>query len=147
MRLQLTIPGPPQGQGRARIGRTSAGRAVAFTDPKTRSYAQLIQGEWIAADRPALGPGPYTLLVQAFHQRPAGHYRKDGQTLSAAGQRQRFPGKPDLDNIVKGILDALSSVGAIPDDRELIYLTAGKYWDGHARVQVEAQSLSGEEAA
>ena len=146
MRLQLTIPGPPHGQGRPRIGRTSAGRTVAFTDLASRTYAQLIQGEWISAGRPALDGGPYSLTVRATYERPASHYRKDGESLSATGRRHPYPGKPDLSNVVKAIEDALCAVGAIPDDRHLVYVTARKFWGVQAGVEVGAESLSDEAA-
>lgn len=136
----LTIPGPPQGQGRARIGRGAGGRPMAFTDPKTRSYSQQVQGEWIAAGRPVLEVGPYDLIVQAGWVRPGSHFRADGVSLSAAGRRAPFPGKPDLDNVVKGVLDALVAVGAVPDDRHLVSLTAAKWWARTAEVTVVARS-------
>jgi Holliday junction resolvase RusA-like endonuclease len=138
--FRLRIPGQPHGQGRPRIGRTKTGRPVAFTDHETRAYAQLVQVEWIAAGRPTLIDGPYRLRVQAGWVRPPSHLTTTG-TVNAAGRRARYPGKPDLDNVVKGILDALVAVAAIPDDRHLVHLEAAKWWAPQPGVVVFAESL------
>lgn len=146
--LRLVIPGPPQGQGRPRIGKGAGGRPMAFTPTATRAYAQQIQGEWIAAGRRWLSSGPYRLELTSYAARPAGHYRKDG-TLSAAGERATHPGKPDLDNVIKGVLDALCAVGAVPDDRFLVEIDACKRWAGREsqpRVIVEFSCLAPLEA-
>lgn len=144
MTLRLVIPGPPQGQGRPRIGRGPGGRPMAFTPAATRTYAQLVQGEWIAAGRPSLPAGPFQLSVWARFERPASHVGTRG--LTAVGRRAPFPGKPDLDNIVKGVLDALCAVGALPDDRHLVDLVAWKRWATPVApfvgVEIEARALA-----
>jgi len=124
--FNLTVTGPPQGQGRPKFS-SRGGTPRAYTPAKTRSYAQQVQTEWIAAGRPTLPDGPYRLSIAVHHERPAGHFLRDGG-LSAAGARAQYPGKPDLDNVVKGILDALVACGAIPDDRHLVSLSALKLW-------------------
>lgn len=134
----LTIPGPPQGQGRARFNSKTG---HAYTPGKTRTYAQLVQGEWIAAGRPTLPKGPYRLIVNVDYARPTSHKLRDG-SLNAAGKRQRYPGKPDLDNVIKGLLDALCAVGAIPDDRHLVDLRAFKFWSEEPGVAIEVFSLA-----
>lgn len=140
----LAVPGDPRGQGRPRIGRARNGRPVAFTDAKTRTYAQIVQGEWIAAERPTLLPGAWELAVVARMARPGGHYRSDGRTLGAAGLRAPWPTrKPDLSNVVKLIEDALVAVGAVPDDALCVAVHAHKVWADHfAAVGVEVRALS-----
>lgn len=133
--LRLTIPGPPRGQAR-----TGGNGRQRFTPPADREATARIQAEWIAAGRPTLpADAPYALHVVAYHARPASHWRKDG-SLNAEGARRPFPGKPDIDNVVKLVADALVACGALPDDRLMFQLSAEKCWavDGVAEVRVRA---------
>lgn len=140
--LQLGIPGEPRGQGRPRFAR--AGKGVrTYTDEATRSYAERIGTEWIAAGRPELADGPYALTITALMRRPQGHYRADGTTLSAAGQRSAYPTrKPDLTNVAKLIEDALCAVMALPDDAACVSLQAQKLWTLTLGPQVLVQAMS-----
>lgn len=131
-RFALTITGRPHGKERPRFGQ---GRA--YTTDANRSHARRVQTEWIAAGRPCLAPDAwYAIRVYSYRRRPDGHYRRDG-SLSAAGRRARFPGKPDVDNEAKAILDALVACGAIPDDRLCVRMTAGKWWDDRPERSAE----------
>ena len=38
-----------------------------------------------------------------------------------------MPGKPDLDNVVKAVLDALNGT-VFTDDSQVVSLVAGKHW-------------------
>ena len=138
----FSIPGPPQGQGRGRVGvNRGTGRAQVFTPAKTRSYAQMIGGEWIAAGRPVLCDGPYRVSVSAYHKRPASHFKANGD-LSAAGRRAQHPGKPDLDNVLKGVLDALVACGAVPDDRMMVSVAGFKMWAEGEGPRIFVQAMS-----
>lgn len=143
----LDVPGEPRGQGRPRID-TRGRRPRTFTDDKTTSAAHRIQSEWIAAGRPVLTPGPYRMVVTAHLGRPKGHYRADGRSLSAAGDRSPMPTrKPDLTNVAKLIEDALVGVQAIPDDAACVEVVAMKVWAERSiagpRVEVRVESLAG----
>lgn len=134
----LTVPGEPRGQARARHG-----RGFTYKDKAQEAYESVVQTEWIAAGRPTLPPGPYTVEVIAYMARPNGHYRKDGG-LSAAGLRAPYPAKkPDADNLLKQI-DCLVKVGALPDDAGMIDARVAKRWtvrSGTPRLVVRAQAL------
>jgi len=120
--LTLWIPGEPRGQARARHG-----KGFTYRDPAQEAYEATIHGEWIAAGRPVLEPGPYAVTVKAYMARPAGHFKRDG-SLSAAGLRLPHPTKkPDADNFLKQI-DALVRVGALPDDAAMVAAHVFKFW-------------------
>lgn len=122
--FELFLPGQAHGQGRAR-----AGNGRVYTPAATRAHAERVQGEWIAADRPTLPADCwYVLYVNSWRARPASHYLSDGTSLSATGRRSRYPGKPDCDNELKAIADALVACGAIPDDRLCVAMRADKHW-------------------
>lgn len=122
-RFELTVRAKPHGQGRAR-----SGNGRMYTPTETRKQAEIIVAQWTAAGCPTLIDGWYRAILSSYRQRPDGHYRSDGKTLNAQGERRVYPDKPDLDNEVKMILDTLQAVGAIPDDRKLVDLLARKLW-------------------
>lgn len=120
--FSLVVPGEPKGQSRARHGN---GRS--YKDAKQAAYESTIQTEWIAAGRPVLVAAPYSVSVVARMSRPKNHYRKDG-TLAPLGERTPYPTrKPDADNLLKQV-DALVSVGAIPDDALMVWANVCKQW-------------------
>jgi Holliday junction resolvase RusA-like endonuclease len=132
-RLVLVVPGDPVPLERARVGR---GRH--YLPARSRAYRELVQGCWLEAGSPSLGDAPFTVSA-AFHvARPAAHYGTgcNAQTLkpSAAGA---VPGG-DIDNLTKGVLDALTGL-AFTDDRQAICLSGvHKFWaaPGEARTEV-----------
>jgi len=118
--VRLVIPGPPVAWARAR---RRGGRY--FTGPAQAEYAERVRQGWLVAGRPRL-PGGCVLAVRAdfYLERPAGHWgagRNAGQLRPSA---PRWPlGKPDVDNLLKGPLDALNG---------LLFVDDGQV--GHAQV-------------
>lgn len=72
-----------------------------------------------------------TALAYYLHidlPRPKSHYCKDGKTLNAIGRRTPAPiTKPDLDNITKATLDALTGLVTY-DDAQYTSCVASKSW-------------------
>lgn len=121
--FRLVLMGAAHGQQR-----TGGNGRIRFTPPGTRAHAQRVQTEWIAQGRPTVPAGTYYQLhVESLRARPASHLNTKG-AVNAAGRRTPYPGKPDLDNEIKAILDCLVACGAIPDDRFCHELHAWKRW-------------------
>lgn len=120
----LTLDGQPKGKPRARFR------------PGQRPYPdraqKLAEGEvrraWEQADRPRLPDGPLALAVRLVVARPAGHFKRDG-TLSAEGERCPSPHrvKPDLDNAIKLVCDALNTL-AWRDDVRFVAVWCLRAW-------------------
>lgn len=135
--LYLDIAMVPVGKARAR---SVPGRRP-YTPKPTRAAEKQIATEWMVAGRVRLPDGPIDLWVTATMPRPARHYRKDG-SLSAEGCRHARPtGKPDLDNVVKLIADALNGL-AWRDDAQIVSLHAMRVYGPSGRLQVIARSLN-----
>ena len=120
----MWIPGEPVAKGRPRMT-TVGGSARAYTPAKTRKAEERVAALW-TGDRVEQGV-PIMVAVTAYHERPKAHRLASGQ-LSKSGEASVFPTKrPDLDNIVKLILDGLNGV-AFHDDSQIVNLIAERRW-------------------
>lgn len=132
--LAFTIPGDPRGKGRPRAT-TIGGNARMFTDAKTASYENLVK---LAASR-ALGDRtpldePLTVVVTVRMTPAASHSEKKRRAMIAG---EIAPTKlPDLDNVVKAVLDGCNKV-AFRDDALIVSLIARKRYAATPGVDVE----------
>lgn len=115
----IIVPGEPVPWARAR---RRGGRY--FTAPDVIAYAELVQQAWLVAGRPSADDEDALSLDVAFHlARPRSHYGRDGQLLDSA---PAWPiGNPDIDNLVKVVLDALTGL-LYHDDGQVISLSAAR---------------------
>jgi Holliday junction resolvase RusA-like endonuclease len=88
--------------------------------------AEIARGDW-----PVMAT-PMSLRVIAHHPIPVS-WSKKKQQLALAGAC--IPGKPDLDNVAKAVLDALNGV-IYEDDKQVIKLVAEKKYSLDPRVEV-----------
>jgi Holliday junction resolvase RusA-like endonuclease len=117
------IPGEPVGKGRPRLGR--GGRV--YTPDGTRRKEHEVASLWWSPPIPI--DVPVQVKVVAYYARPKDHFKKSGE-LTAKGKRSLVPMKtPDLDNVVKLILDGLNGV-AFKDDRQVRHIEATRLWEG-----------------
>lgn len=132
----IHIHGNPAGKGRARFGH---GRT--FTPKETVMAENDIRAAWKAVGAPRL-EGPIALDVELYVTRPKAHYAVSG-ALSAVGRRMPRPSnrKPDLDNAVKLIMDALNT-RAWADDVQVVELFVGRAWADVPQTTINARELS-----
>jgi Holliday junction resolvase RusA-like endonuclease len=124
--IVLRVAGKPATKGRPRFDpRTQR----AYTPPSNIVSENDIRAVWRAAGEPRIEDDVAIALdVEIVVIRPAGHFRKNGE-LSAEGERQPIPcrQKPDLDNAVKLVMDALNT-RAYRDDVRIARVTASRRW-------------------
>lgn len=130
MEVQFIVPGEPQGKGRPRFGN---GRT--YTPAKTIAYEKLIAGK--AAEAMRYFPDGVTALpvrvrVDAYKGIPKSWTR--AKRLRAM-DGQEIPGKPDLDNVAKAVLDALNGV-VYADDVQVTRLLVTKQYSLEPRLVV-----------
>lgn len=121
----------PRGQGRPRIG-VVAGHGIAFKDAKSREHESTLRA-MCAPFRPTNAQGnavqlegPLQVVVVAVMPRPADLQKvsaKTGAPLRPVNSRWDTR-KPDVDNIAKGILDAMQDWWV--DDKQVSALIAIK---------------------
>lgn len=130
--IYFVVYGEPKGKGRPRAS-SRGGFVRMYTPAATQSYENEIAG--LAAK--AMGElsvlsTPISLRVVAHHAIPASWSKK--KQLSALNG-EVIPGKPDLDNVAKAVLDAMNGVVYV-DDKQVIRLIAEKRYSMEPKVEV-----------
>ena len=136
------VPGKPQGKARARTFYNKAmGKHMSVTPDGTVLYENLIKERFLNcsggfyAERGA----PVTLRVIARFLPP--------KSVSKKRQHEMLEGmelplkKPDMDNIVKVVADALSGV-AYHDDTQIVYVTAKKAYSALEGLDITVEKYS-----
>ena len=139
-RLALEVPGEPQPQGSAKAFKhRHTGRVMVTSDnARLRPWRDAVC--WHA--RQALlgaGPlaGPVKVTVEFRFLRPGGHFGKRG--LRPAAPREHVV-RPDLDKLLRALLDSLSEAGVWRDDAQVVEARARKRYDQQpgAAIEIEA---------
>jgi len=122
----IVIPGQPKSKGRPRFAR---GRV--FTPASTLQYERLVA----AAAREVISE-PITGNVQvdilAVYQVP----KSWAKALQASARRgDIMPTRPDIDNVIKIILDGMNEVAYL-DDQQVHMISAEKRYGDLARVEI-----------
>lgn len=137
--ITFFVPGKPRGKGRPRF---SNGRA--YTDEQTRAYEYQIAANYRRIAGNFRFPDDVFLRVRIQQQMPVpqsvGRAKKAamlaGSTFPAA--------KPDLDNVIKAVLDALNGV-AYKDDARVVGIYSQKVYGDNPGVLVEISRMDTQE--
>lgn len=116
MEIKLTISGPPKGKQRPRICRVN-GRSMAYTPKETIEYERLVRASYTAVFKVKFERNlPIEISILALYSVPKYVSRKTKELMLNG---RLFPTKkPDADNIIKVILDALNGL-AYRDDVQI----------------------------
>ena len=133
----FSIPGEPVGKGRPRFVRKT-GRT--YTPEKTASYENLVKlaygaaaGGWKYSDNAELG-----IRIDAYFAIPTSKSKRvqRGMELGVIKATK----KPDADNILKVIADALNHM-AYHDDSQIVYAEVSKKYSSTPRTDVHIWEL------
>lgn len=139
--LTITIPGQPQGKGRARAFKTKAGRIGHYTPDKTRTYEGLIRTQALEAMNGAQPTqSPVSLVLDLQYQIPTSW---PAWKQEAARSDDIAPTvKPDADNVAKAVKDALNGVVWL-DDCQVVAVTIIKRYSNYPAVGVSVNEMEG----
>ncbi len=144
--IEFFVPGPPQGKARARTFTTRTGRVRSCTPGKTVAYEGAIR----SSCRTAAGwqKEPYYPKGTPVIIRVVAQYGPPKRLTKAEAFRiqngLRFPTrKPDIDNVLKAVADALNGV-AYHDDSQVVMIEAQKLFSSEEGVRVTVTSAAEE---
>jgi Holliday junction resolvase RusA-like endonuclease len=136
--LRFRVPGEPRGKGRPRIVKIGGFSRLA-PEKQTVAYEKVIA----AAARSAMGdalpflePLAMTVVVNMVPAASASRPKRAAMLSGATPPAK----KPDLDNVIKAILDGCNGV-AFRDDVQVIRLTAEKRYAEIPGVMVEISEV------
>ena len=125
----FVVYGEPVGKARPRMTRTGH----VYTPSKTRLYEEHIRDAWRAKNVPTLPTGqPVRVSIDAFFSVPKSVSKKRRATMENAP----YLHKPDIDNVVKSVLDGLNGLAFDDDARICVLRTTKQYTLGEPRVEV-----------
>ncbi len=129
--IQFFVKGIPVPQARPRtfLHRIS-GRYVTMNPKKTEAWKRSVYAQAFQHRPRAPLEGPVHLALEFFLMKPRGEGGRDG-----AWATQR----PDLDNLMKAVMDSLVSAGFFKDDALVVSLEAYKRYamDSGCGVMIE----------
>jgi Holliday junction resolvase RusA-like endonuclease len=123
-RTVITVPGNPMPTERARRG----ARGRWYTPGRTAEYRERVQQAWLLAHAQSFEDAPLSVSAQFYIARPKTHYGtgRNAHKIKPSATRILPPG--DVDNYLKGLLDALQGL-AFNNDRQIVCLSGvNKHW-------------------
>ncbi len=148
MNVQFTVHGQPVAKGRPRfrIVRPKNGPEFvnAYTDAQTVAYeAKVAMAAKIAMDGRFPSSAPIEIMLELRMQIPESWTKK--KRLAASMGTVRATKKPDADNVLKGIKDAMNGIVWV-DDSQVVVLTVRKTYHADPCVIVAVREVEGEPA-
>ncbi len=137
-RIAFVIPGIPVGKGRPKFARRG-NFVTTYTPEKTASYENLVK---VKAEEAMQGrqviEGAVSVVIWLFVTPPASWSQKKQR---AALDGVVFPtSKPDADNCIKGIFDAMNEI-VFRDDKQVVDLVVSKRYAATAMAKVRVTPL------
>lgn len=135
----INVLGEPMGKQRPRAT-SFGGHTRIYTPSKTLSYEARFAHEF-KEKYPEAKPltGPIAVEVMAWFGLKKADYNSKGQPnkhgLAKLGGEELPTKKPDLDNVLKSVLDGLNGI-AFVDDSQVVNVCMAKHYDLTPRVAV-----------
>lgn len=137
-KVAFSVPGAAVGKGRPKFARRGA-FVTAYSDKKTVSYENLVKmyaSEAVGNLPPFNGPVCLTLKISVM---PPASWSKR-KTSDALLGRVRPTTKPDIDNIMKSICDAMNEIVYV-DDKQVCDVWVSKHYAATSEVRVLVEEL------
>lgn len=129
MQVSFVIPTKPTGKERPRLA-----RGIVYTPAKTKAYENFIKGCYIEqCGDVSFRDRPISMEIKAYVP-VLTKFRKAERAAALAGELKPSA-KPDADNILKALLDALNEL-AYDDDRYIYKLSVERIYSNRPRTEV-----------
>ena len=130
--MKLTIYGKPQPKERPRVI-----RGHAYTPTKTAQYEQRLAREW-AARYPDQAEGDLYVKMVFYMPIPTSWSRAKKELAERGMIRPSL--RPDIDNLIKLVLDGLNGVAYL-DDTQVVEIYASKAYSKEPRTEVVIEGI------
>lgn len=139
--IEFTIYGEPVAQGRPRFS-TAGGFVKAYDPAKSGDYKKYVKLAAMEFAPKTLMEGPIKLKLTVYRSMP-GYLSKSPKKAAAAEAGEILPvSKPDVDNYLKGVKDALKGV-IWKDDSQVVDAYAKKRYSAKPRIEVKIIEIAG----
>lgn len=125
--MRFEIPIKPKAKARPRCGRNGA----IYTPMATVEFENEVKF-WVMQQSPKKLLGPLKADLMFFYSRPK----------VSSKSRVLKDSKPDLDNLVKAVLDALNGI-CYDDDSQIVDLRAAKRYDEDDSIILDITQMDG----
>lgn len=140
MLIQFVVSGQPVGKGRPRFSKR--GNYVhTYTPDKTKSYEGEVLMSYInvaGADKGFAAGIPVGMTVRLYYKIPKGVSKAKRQKMLNGEIRPLV--KPDVDNVIKCLCDALNGI-AWADDNQVANVWASKFYSDNPRAEISIFDL------
>ena len=132
MTVTFKVPGEPVGKGRPRFARV--GDSVkTYTPRETQAYEERVRTAYRAAGGPHMGDRALCVRITAYCPIPASVSK--ARRLAMARGFELPTKKPDCDNVMKVVCDALNGC-AYDDDKQIVSAVVLKKYAEIPRVEI-----------
>ncbi|MEW4368602.1 RusA family crossover junction endodeoxyribonuclease [Paenibacillus kandeliae] len=135
--IQFTVLGEPVAQGRPRAS-TVSGHIRMYDPAKSSDYKDYVRLAASAHAPKILLEGPLSMMLTVYRSTPKSFSNK--KTAAAEAGQIKPTTKPDVDNYLKGVKDALKGV-IWKDDSQVVEVFARKRYSTRPRIEVKIQTL------
>lgn len=140
MKVQFSIPGEPQGKERPRFSYRGQN---TYTPAKTQNYERLVALQYKSHCRYKFDEKvPLLVGIRAYFSIPKSVSKKVAADMR--NNKIRPTKRPDVDNIIKIILDSLNDV-AYHDDAQVVECVVLKFYSDNPKVDVTIQNIEKED--
>ena len=139
--ISFFVHGMPVPQGSKKVIK---GRLIEMADARLRNWRQDVASAAHNARIEAKLPrfeGPVAVRLAFTLPRPKAHYGTGRNATKLKPSAPDYPAvSPDLDKLIRAVLDALTHVVFL-DDRQVVVLDVGKWYATQTGLQAEVVSL------
>ena len=124
MKIDFFVSGVPKAQPRVKAF-VRGGHAGVYTPDSAESWKQSVRLQATANAPESLVTAPIRIELDFFLPRPKAHHKRDGSVKSNSPIWHCK--KPDLDNLIKAVVDAITDTQRVwMDDSQICEITATK---------------------
>ena len=137
MNISFTVYGDPKGKARpkfAKIGNFMR----SYQTKKQNAVENYVKLAYLEAAKGVYLTGPLSMNIIAYYPIPKSTSKKKRDEMLAGNIRPII--KPDYDNIVKSVADALNKV-AYDDDKQIVSGSFEKFYGDRVRTEISIVEL------